>query len=239
VNSLVSCIVPAYNSERFIAEALDSILAQTWRPIEVIVADDGSEDGTLEVVGRYGSAVRVVSQATAGPSTTRNLGLTAATGDFIAFLDADDLWHPEKLSIQMARFEERPDLDISVTHARHFWDDELADEKERLRDHPRSQVIPGYATTTLLAPRAVFRRVGELDPDLWFSDAAEWFVRAEEMGCVRELLADVLVYHRMHRGNISRRARERSRQEWLNLVKARLDRRRQADAAPSNDPTVE
>jgi glycosyltransferase involved in cell wall biosynthesis len=238
MNSLVSCIVPAYNSERFISEALDSILNQTYRPLEIIVADDGSEDGTLEVVSRYGSTVSVVSQSTAGPSITRNLGLEAATGDFISFLDADDLWHPEKLAIQMTRFEERPELDICVTHARHFWDDELADERERLRDHPRGQAIAGFATTTLLTPRTVFQRVGKLDPDLWFADAVEWFLRAEEMDCVRELLPDVLVYHRMHRGNISRRRQERSRQEWLQLVKSRLDRRRQTGAMPADESIV-
>ena len=227
MNSLVSCVVVAYNSERFIAQALDSILEQTYRPVEIVVADDGSADGTVHVARRYEDRdVRVVTQATAGPPATRNLGLGAAVGDFIAFLDADDLWHPDKLKLQMARFEARPELEFCLSNARHFWESELAEEEERLRDHPRGQVIPGYATTTLLARRSVFDKVGQFNPDLWFADAAEWFLRAEELNCVQELLPEVLTYHRMHPGNITRRRGEDSRQEFLQLVKSSLDKRR-------------
>jgi len=226
VTVLVSCVVPAYNSERYISQALDSILDQTYRSLEIIVADDGSADDTVQIAERYGADVRVVSQETAGPPATRNLGVEAATGEFVAFLDADDLWHAEKLELQMALFEERPELEFCLTHAQHFWETELAQEEERLRDHPRGRVIPGYATTTLLARRSVFEKVGRFNRELWFADAAEWFLRAEELGCIKELHPDVLTFHRMHRGNITRRRGEDSRQEFLKIVKASLDRRR-------------
>ena len=104
---LVSCIVPVYNGERYLREALDSILAQTYRPLEIIVADDGSADGTAGVVATFGDQVRYVRQHNQGPSSARNLGIRVPTGDFIAFLDADDLWHPEKLARQIARFQTR------------------------------------------------------------------------------------------------------------------------------------
>ncbi len=90
VEALISCVVPVFNGERFLAEALDSILGQTYTRTEVIVADDGSTDGTAAVLDRYAARVRVVRQLTAGPASTRNLGLRAATGEFVAFLDADD-----------------------------------------------------------------------------------------------------------------------------------------------------
>src|SRR5688572_18418487 len=95
---LIICIVPSFNSSRYLSEALDSILAQTYRPLEVIVADDGSTDATAAIVGAYGDRIRFVKQVTAGPASTRNLGLHSAAGEFVAFLDADDLWHREKLS---------------------------------------------------------------------------------------------------------------------------------------------
>jgi glycosyltransferase involved in cell wall biosynthesis len=118
VDGRVSCIVPVFNGERFVAEALESILAQTYRPIDVIVADDGSTDGTAAILSGYGGRIRVVTQPTAGPAATRNLGLEAARGEFVAFLDADDVWHPEKLAKQVRRFAARPGLQACVTHAR-------------------------------------------------------------------------------------------------------------------------
>jgi glycosyltransferase involved in cell wall biosynthesis len=105
---LVSCIVPVFNGERFLREALDSIFAQTYRPIEVIVADDGSTDGSHAVLESYRGRLKCVSQATAGPAATRNLGGRASQGDMLAFLDADDLWKPEKLERQVSTLRECP-----------------------------------------------------------------------------------------------------------------------------------
>jgi glycosyltransferase involved in cell wall biosynthesis len=92
--TLVSCVVPTYNGAAFLAEALDSIFAQTHRPLEVIVADDGSTDATLAIASRYGSLVRILQQANGGPASARNLGVRHASGPFFAFLDQDDVWHP-------------------------------------------------------------------------------------------------------------------------------------------------
>ena len=229
----VSCIVPAFDSSAFIAAAIASILAQTHRPFEVIVADDGSTDGTAEIARGCGDPVRVVTQPVAGPGATRNLGFAESRGDFVAFLDADDRWHPRKLELQLERFRARPELQLSVTNAQLFWSEKDAEEAERYAGHPRAQPIPGYATTTLLARRAAFARVGPLNPELWFTDATEWFVRARELGVELEVLDEVLTFHRMHAGNLTRRRSAASREEFLALVKASLDRRR---AAAAGDP---
>jgi glycosyltransferase involved in cell wall biosynthesis len=228
IHPLISCILPVYNCEQFIAAALDSVLAQSWRPIEIIVADDGSTDRTAEIVAGYGNEVQFVTEETAGPAATRNLGLAAATGDFVAFLDGDDLWHEDKLTRQMLRFETEPVPDACVTHVQHFWMPELADEEAKLRDHLRGQVVPGYVAATLLAPRALFDRVGGFDRSLWFGDGADWFMRAAEAGVVVALLDDVLLYHRMHKRNLTRRRADASREEFLDIVRASLNRRRAA-----------
>lgn len=101
----VSVVIAAYNAEAFIQEALDSVLAQTYRDYEVIVVDDGSTDATAERVRRYGEAVRLVQQANAGSAAARNRGIQEARGTYVAFLDADDLWLPEKLERQVGLHE--------------------------------------------------------------------------------------------------------------------------------------
>ncbi|HLA81764.1 MAG TPA: glycosyltransferase family A protein [Thermoleophilia bacterium] len=227
---LISCIVPVFNGERYLGEALESIRAQTYRPLEIIVADDGSTDGTATVVAGFAEPVRYLFQPNAGPAAARNLGLGAAQGEYVAFLDADDLLYPEKLARQMARFQARLDLDLCVTYVRNFWTPELAQEEAHYRDHPRAQAMPGYYTSTLLAKRALFDTVSQFNNAYRHGDATEWFVRVAERAAVVELLPDVLTYHRMHDANLSRRMASGSLDEYLRILKASLDHRRHHNA---------
>lgn len=229
-SSLVSCIIPVFNGERFLAEAIESIMAQRYRPIEIIVADDGSEDGTRAIAARYGEPVRYFFQPNHGPATARNLGLGAARGNFIAFLDADDLWHPDKLALQMARFEARPDLDFSVAHAQNVWVDKGALEASRFKGHPRAQPVAGYVTGTLLARRSLFERLGGFDTGNLHADSMEWFIRVRTAGAIGELLPDVLLTRRIHGANRSRSLAASSRDEFLKLLKRQLDRSRSRDS---------
>lgn len=232
-DALVSCIVPTYNGEAFLAEALDSIFAQTYRPIEVIVADDGSTDATLRIAARYGSAVRILQQANGGPASARNLGVRHASAPFLAFLDQDDVWYPEKLARQKGRFHVRPDLDISVAHVQRFWTAELRLQQDQFRTHRVSKPLPGYITGTFLVRRDVFDVAGLFDTAVRFADSMEWFLRAEAAGAVSELLSDVLLRHRMHGNNLSQAEADGSREEFLRVLKTSLDRRR--SVAKSSD----
>lgn len=103
---LVSVVVPVYNGEKYIRCAIDSVLAQDYRPLEIIVVDDGSSDATLQVLADYGDRIRVFSQPNKGSAAARNLGTRVAEGAFIAFIDADDYWFPGKISAQMAALRE-------------------------------------------------------------------------------------------------------------------------------------
>ena len=223
---LISCLVPVYNGERYLGEALDSILAQTYRPLEIIVVDDGSTDGSARVVANYDRQVRALWQSNAGPWAARNLGLRAAKSEFVAFLDADDVWHPEKLKRQMVRFQARPELYLCVTHIQNFWIPALMDEAERFRDHRISQPLPAYTCPTLLARRSLFDKVGPFDVTIRHATATEWILRATRQWAVVELLPDVLTFRRLHLTNRSRVLASTSRDEYLQLVKDTLDQRR-------------
>jgi glycosyltransferase involved in cell wall biosynthesis len=228
---LVSCVVAVYNGERYLREALDSILAQTYRPLEVIVVDDGSTDGTAALAASYGAAITLLRQARGGHAAARNRGIEAARGDFVAFLDADDLWHAEKLTRQVERFRERPELEASVTLIQNFWMPELDAEAEELRGQRRGGPLPGYSPVTLLARRDLFRWLGLFDTALRHGAVTAWFVRARERGALIELLPEVLVRRRMHASSFSREHVASSQADYLAIVKAALDRRRgrQAD----------
>lgn len=229
--ALITCIIPVYNGERYLREAIDSIFQQTYPSLELIVADDGSTDRTRAVIASYGDKIRCLSQPNSGPATARNLGVRAATGEYVAFLDADDVWHPEKLERQIARFDARPGLDCCVTHVQNFWVPESRDEEERFRDHRVSKPLPGYVTQTLLARRRLFQAVGLFDTTLDHGDSTDWFIRAEQYGAVMELMPDVLLYRRLHQTNRSRLLASNSRDEFLKIVKAHLDHQREMKMA--------
>lgn len=201
---LISCIIPVFNGERYLGEALESVLAQTYHPVEVIVVDDGSTDGTAEVAARYGRQISFLQQLNQGPATARNLGLSAAQGTFIAFLDGDDLWHPEKLSRQMARLQERPEIDLCFTRFQHSWASELTEEAKRFEGHPLSKPLSAYLMSSLLVRHTVFETFGQFVNGLRGPENLIWFFRAAERGAIIEVVPDVLTYRRIHGENLTR-----------------------------------
>jgi glycosyltransferase involved in cell wall biosynthesis len=242
MNALVSCVIPVYNGERFLGETLESVLAQSHPLHEVIVVDDGSTDGTRGIVEKYGvqsaKRVRYLWQTNSGPATARNKGIQAATGEFIALNDADDLWHPEKIARQLAQLVARPELGISVTHIQNFWMDEVAAEEERLQGHARTKPVAGYNAPALLVRRSVFEQLGLFDVTLPHTHIAAWFLQAEEQGIAVELLADVLVYRRLHLDNRSRKLAHTSRQEYLRFLQMVRSRRRAAPVSTVQNSTA-
>ena len=229
MSTLISCIVPVYNGERYLGETLDSVIAQTHRPIEVIAVDDGSTDGSSEIIRGYGDRVRVVRQPNTGESAARNAGLEAAHGELVAFLDADDLWLPEKLALQLARLAARPELDISLTRFRNFWVPELADEERRYRGHALSAPSRAHTLGVALIRSRLFERVGRFDPRVGRGSATMWFLRAGEAGAVIETLDAVLMRRRFHRENRTRAELAQYRRDFPRIVKAWLDSRRRLE----------
>lgn len=223
---LVSCIVPVFNGERYVRETVDSIFAQTYRPLEIIVADDGSHDDSAAIIKRYGRQVNYLWQPNAGPAAARNLGLSAATGDLIAFLDADDLWHPTKLARQWARFRTRPELELCLTRVKNFWSPEFIEERQRVRDQDLVVVITTFMLSSVLARRHLFDTVAQFKPELFSGEDTDWFTRVINHGSVYDVLPDLLVHRRLHRDNASRGMNVVNRDVLLQRVKEFIDQRR-------------
>lgn len=118
----VSVIVPAYNCDKYVAAALESIFNQTYKKLEVIVINDGSTDNTRSVLEKFGDRIVLIDQKNSGPATARNRGLEKATGSYVAFLDGDDLWEPNKLAEQIAVLEKNPDVALVYSNLEHFYE---------------------------------------------------------------------------------------------------------------------
>jgi glycosyltransferase involved in cell wall biosynthesis len=222
--SRVSVIVPVRDGERYLAEALDSILAQSHPAVEVIVVDDGSTDGTAGVVEGFGAPVRRVAQAPAGVGAAMNHGLREAGGELIASLDADDLWTPDKLARQVAALETDPSLDIVFGHAVNFASPDL-DSAERARLAVPAGALPGYSKGAMLARRAAVDRVGPFDESLRVGDFVDWHARAVDAELRMEMLPEVVLRRRLHAANSGRGAGE-ARVDFVRVARAALHRRR-------------
>ncbi|MBT8404951.1 MAG: glycosyltransferase family 2 protein [Gemmatimonadetes bacterium] len=226
---LVTCIIPVFDGERFLAEAVESVLAQSWTEIEVLVVDDASTDSTPEIADAFGEPVRRIRLAeNRGPAAARNRGLDKARGDFVAFLDADDRWLPAKLERQMARM---PDLDLCFTAYQNFWEAELADEAEAYRDHALSRPMRTFCISTLLTRPAEFARTGRFDESRRFGENMPLFMAAHRMGLRVEVMSDVLAERRFHGGSLTREDPQRNRLDFLDILKDWRDGKR--DGEPS------
>jgi glycosyltransferase involved in cell wall biosynthesis len=223
---LISCIVPVYNGERYIGEALHSILEQTYHPTEIIVADDGSTDGTAKVAEAFGNRVKYVHQTNQGYPEAKNLGLNEARGEFIAFLDADDLWHPVKLERQMARFAEPAPIDLCFTRFKNFWMPELAEEERFYQRQPLCQPQSAWSISTLLTRRAVFDRFGDFHDGTRGIENMTWFLRAAGQGAVIEVLSDILMDRRFNVESFTRRGKAVLFDNFLPILKEWKDYQR-------------
>ncbi len=201
-NPFVSVIIPVYNGEKFLAETLDSVFAQTYRPIEVIVVDDGSTDRSAEVIHTY-PEVRYFHQSNQGVGVARNVGIAAAQGEFIAFLDADDYWKPDKLSIQIPYMIEHPDFGITTTHLLNFLEPETQTPAWLQPDRDLGETDQGYIPSTLVVRKIVFEQIGNFSIDYRAGEDTEWLCRAKDGDISIGIIPKTLTFRRYHGSNLS------------------------------------
>jgi len=217
----VSVIIPVYNGESTLIEAVESVRSQASDSLEIIVVDDGSTDRTDAVIRTLGPKVRSFRQANAGPAAARNRGLTEARGDRIAFLDADDLWAPGKLARQLDFLERHPEVDV-VQGMSHPFRDEWRDGLRLRRWLAR---VWSPKPDSALFRAGVFARVGPFAGDMTIGEDLDWFFRARELGVRIAVLPEVAVYYRRHEGNLTRDPQTVT-QASLTALRTSLRRRR-------------
>lgn len=207
---LVSVIIPTYRRAGMLAEALESVRAQGYPNLDVIVVDDGSRDSTAEVVALHGEWVRYLEQPNRGASAARNRGIREARGEFIAFLDDDDLWRPGKLKEQLRFFKLRPEAAINICGAQ-FIDERHRVIGERIPpevmplDLLEIGVPPGAICSGTLVKRECLEAVGGFDETLFGCEDREWLLRVAQHHPLHCLPAP-LVWMRVHGGPRSYRA---------------------------------
>ena len=227
VAGLVSVIMPVFNGERFLRQALDSVVAQDYAPLELIVVDDGSTDASAQVAQRC-AAARCLTQPNQGNGAAKNTGLAAARGEFIAFLDQDDIWLPGKLSAQVDALRQNPAAGFTAGRMRFFFEPGVSRPDwvpaEFLTEPP-----PAFLPSGLLIRRAVFDQLGNFDPTIPLCNDLDWLARARDAGVPTVVTPEVMVQRPVHGGNVSYRAAERAR-ELARILRASARRKTLAGA---------
>lgn len=228
---LVSVVVPVFNGARFLATALASVVTQDYPQRELIVVDDGSSDGSAEIAAAVPGAV-VLRQNQQGPAAARNAGIAAARGSLISFLDQDDIWRPNKLSVQTGVMRARPELGMTITGYRLFLDPSRT-RPGWLRHDMLDRDLVGPMPGVLMVTRATFAQIGTFDPANVNSSDVDWFLRALDLGVTWTTIPQVLLDKRIHSENQSAQV-ELCHAGLLAAVRISIARKR--SGAPSSQP---
>jgi glycosyltransferase involved in cell wall biosynthesis len=205
--ALASVVIPVFDGERYLGEAVESVLAQTYRSVEVIVVDDGSTDRSA-LLARSFPGVRVLEQERSGPAVARNTGAAAATGEFLAFHDADDLMPPDKLELQIGYLLENPDVGCVLGRQQLMvepgvempeWAKLAPEFAERRPDIVELGAVP---LISMVMRRSLFVECGGFDPAYVHGEDADYLMRARQRAPV-VTLDSVVLRRRVHSGNLS------------------------------------
>jgi glycosyltransferase involved in cell wall biosynthesis len=215
----IGVIIPAHNAEPFLRDAIESVLQQSI-PLELIVVNDGSTDLTGSVIESYGEIVRGIHQDQRGPGAARNHGIQACRNEWIAFLDADDRWTPDKLSRQAGVLAARSNIDVVFGHCIEFTTSDRGAQWIA-----RTEPFPGYFASAMLVRRTLFERIGGFYESRKIGEFIDWYSRARDGGAKSVMLEDVVFHRRVHDYNMTRVAKNK-REQFLDVVWAHLQRQR-------------
>lgn len=190
----VSVIIPVYNGEKYIAEALNSVLNQDVAHKEIILVDDGSTDNTIRIAERFVPLIRIVRQENRGAAAARNTGVGESCGEYLTFIDADDLWLAGHTEVLLNAIETEQNCDLVLGELEQFISPQLISSHDHLlRDELRK--MPGYHPGCMLISRESFEKVGPFNEKLKLAETVDWFARADQAG-LRFLNIDNIVYKR-------------------------------------------
>lgn len=220
MSGLVSVVIPIYNGEAHLEETLQSVLSQSYSAIEVIAVDDGSKDQSQVILKRHPS-IQVIDQNNRGNASARNHGLDSARGEYIAFIDQDDLWHPDKLSKQVALLEEDKDVLFTLSHFLSFGEE----RPDWCREETFIEAKPDYSPSSLVARREAFNTVGRFNEELQAASDVDWFFLAKDLQVKWEIVPEVLHWRRVHTQNQSNNYKK-LHLEMLSLVRRSVQRKK-------------
>ena len=218
----VTIIAASYNGEAFLQETLESAFAQKFDSFEVIFVDDGSEDGTAEIAQSF--PVRYVHQSNQGLPAARNAGLALARGEFIAFLDDDDVLPPTKLALQARYLSEHPETGCVL--GRQEWILDGVEAPAMVRD-PVFDELGGIQLVTAMIRRQVLEELGGFDPTYRYAEDRDLFIRMREHGVTYAVLPDVVLRKRLHGSNMTMNAPEAH--PMLRSLREKLERERRRE----------
>lgn len=220
----ISVVIPAFNAETTIAEALASVLKQTLQPYEIILVDDGSTDRTAYVASQTSPSIHIERQANRGAPAALNAGIRLAAGDHLAFLDADDIWEQDKLEIQACLLENRADLDGVGGLMQRFLcpsNDAETNKRYRVAENPE----PSWLLGALLLRRRCFDVCGIFDETLPVGYSIDWCHRARLARLAFAMHPSVVFRRRIHPGSLAHRS-PRADRSMLQMARFAIERRR-------------
>ncbi len=222
---LISVIIPVFNAEKYLKESIESVLGQTYKNIEVICLNDGSTDNSLQTLKSFKDLITLVDyKENCGSAVRRNEGMKLANGEFIAFLDADDVWEKEKLNLQIEQFKNIPDLDISFSLMQCFLSPELPEKIKKMRycpPNPMAGQIPG----TAVFRKKLLEKTGYFDTKFKNSEFTDWTAKAKEGKLNIITMEKVLLLRRIHETNTTVIDRKNSQNDYLRMVRESIQRK--------------
>ena len=222
----ISVIIPAFNCAPWIRQAIDSVLNQSIAVHEIIVIDDGSTDDTADVLASYGAKIQSIRQDNQGVATARNTAIRRTTGELIAFLDADDVWHPRKLELQLRIMASNPNIGLLGSGLFNWPTDAMPEANNELPplvmiDREKLAVKNYLATSSILVRRELVQRIGEFDTALCGPEDHDYWLRVVDVASIA-ILPTPLTGYRSVPGSLSKRAT--SMEAGMRRILLKLDR---------------
>jgi glycosyltransferase involved in cell wall biosynthesis len=230
---LVSVVMIVRNGERFIALAINSIIEQEYRPIEIIVVDGQSTDRTADIAQSY-PYVRYIRQVNNGVAEAYNIGIAAANGEFISFLSYDDLWVKDKLTTQVDYLLQHSEVQYTIGNVQFFLDEGSA-LPSGFKPHLLEGEHVGYIMETLLARKSVFGQVGKFDPAFHISNDTDWYARAKDLQIPVAVIPKVLLLKRVHDSNTTSNV-DGVQRDILHVLRRSLSRKKSLHGATEENP---
>ena len=218
-NPLISILIPTYNNGKYISQAIESVYAQNYDNMEIIVVDDGSADNTKEIVEQY-KDIKYFYTEHKGIPFVRNLALEKSKGEYIAFLDSDDYWLSEKLNIQIQYFKEHPDCEIVFTKYKNFFEEEKIKIDKRAIREKELEAVEYKILPTALIKKTLFEKYGVFDENFQTGEDTELIYRMGKKGVSFDCCIDKVLYmRRLHGNNITLTVRPKYSKYIMNILR--------------------